>query len=73
MDKKSGYRDQKAPRFLKAVIQDGQGRTVKELFMPAKTFSTGSVGYYGSDKLVNPENPEASYQIGFTATLIGSK
>jgi uncharacterized protein (DUF2147 family) len=37
-----------------------------------KDFSTGSVGYYGGDKITNPASGER-YQCGLTFTLIGSK
>ncbi|GHV11410.1 hypothetical protein FACS189491_02620 [Spirochaetia bacterium] len=37
-----------------------------------KDFSFGSVGFYGSDKVTNPESAER-YQCGLTFTLIGSK
>jgi uncharacterized protein (DUF2147 family) len=37
-----------------------------------KDFSSGSVGFYGSDKVTNPESGER-YQCGLTFTLIGSK
>jgi hypothetical protein len=73
MAKKSGYRDEKAPKFLKVTIADDQGVVLKDLVLPAKEFSTGSVGYYGSDKMTNFSNPEAQYQLGLTATLVGSK
>jgi hypothetical protein len=73
MAKKSGFRDDKAPKWLTVIIQDDQGKKLKEALMPAKEFSTGSVGFYASDKLINPENAEAQYQLGFSATLIGSK
>jgi hypothetical protein len=73
MAKKSGFRDDKSPKYLTVVIKDEQGRQLKEILMAAKEFSTGSVGYYASDKLINPDNPEAQYQLGLSATLIGSK
>jgi hypothetical protein len=73
MEKKSGLRDGKAPKFLRVTIADDSGALLKELVLPPKTFSTGSVGFYGSDKMTNLNNPEASYQLGITATLIGSK
>jgi hypothetical protein len=73
MAKKTGYRDAKAPKFLRISIADEQGETIKTMILAAKEFSTGSVGYYGSDKMANPHNPDASYQLGVTATLIGSK
>jgi hypothetical protein len=73
MAKKSGFRDAKAPKHLTLIVQDDQGRKLKEILMPSKEFSTGSVGYYASDKMINPDNPEAQYQLGLSATLIGSK
>jgi hypothetical protein len=73
MEKKSGFRDAKAPKFLRVTIADDTGTVLKDMALSPKEFSTGSVGYYGSDKLVNLANPEASYQLGLTVTLIGSK
>jgi hypothetical protein len=73
MAKKTGFRDDKAPKYLTIIVQDDQGRKLKEILMPEKEFSTGSVGYYASDKLINPDNPEAQYQLGLSAALIGSK
>jgi hypothetical protein len=73
MEKKTSYRDAKAPKFLRVSVADDQGETIQTMVLAAKEFSTGSVGFYGSEKLVNPCNPDASYQLGFTATLIGSK
>jgi hypothetical protein len=37
-------------------------------------YDTGAIfWFYGNGKVVNPENPEAKYQIGFNLTLVGSK
>jgi hypothetical protein len=36
-------------------------------------FRTGSTGFYGTGKIVNPENPKARYQVCVNITLIGSK
>jgi hypothetical protein len=68
-----GKRDNKAPSALIAEIRDGNGKIWSTVALDGKNFSTGSVGFYGSGKVVNPENPEAKYQIGFNLTLVGSK
>jgi hypothetical protein len=65
-------RDQKAPKFLEITIKDHEGRIWSTLYAQAKDFSTGSVGYYASDKVTNPESAER-YQCGLSFTLIGSK
>ena len=65
-------RDPNAPRFLELTIKDQDGKTWATLMAHAKDFSTGSVGYYGSDKITNPENGER-YQCGLSFTLIGYK
>jgi hypothetical protein len=36
-------------------------------------FKTGSVGFYGTGKIANPENPRARNQVCVNITLIGSK
>jgi hypothetical protein len=71
--KKGGYRDSKSPSSLQVVILDNEGREMGRLFATPKEFSTGSVGFYASGKIVNPQNPEARYQAGLTFTLVGSK
>jgi hypothetical protein len=65
-------RDPKAPRFLQISIRDSDGKEWNTLIASAKDFSTGSVGYYASDKVTNPESGER-YQCGLSFTLIGSK
>ena len=72
-DKKSGYRDNKAPASLQIVIIDNEGKEWGRMYATSKDFSTGSVGYYASGKVANPANPEARYQAGLTFTLVGSK
>ena len=71
--KKTGYRDAKSPASLQVVVLDGEGREWGRLYASPKDFSTGSVGFYASGKVVNPANPEAKYQAGLTFTLVGSK
>ncbi|MDR0513166.1 MAG: hypothetical protein LBG93_08730 [Treponema sp.] len=65
-------RDPNAPKFLEITVKDSNGKTWSTFYAHAKDFSTGSVGYYASDKLVNPESAER-YQAGLSFTLIGSK
>lgn len=65
-------KDPKAPKFLEVTIKDSDGKVWSTLYAQAKDFSTGSVGYYASDKITNPESTER-YQCGLSFTLIGSK
>jgi len=65
-------RDEKAPKFLEVAIKDSEGKTWSTFFAHAKEFSTGSVGFYASEKLTNPESGER-YQLSMNFTLIGSK
>ena len=71
--KKSGYRDDKAPGSLSIIVVDADGKEWSRMYATPKDFSTGSVGYYATGKVVNPANPEAKYQAGLTFTLVGSK
>lgn len=66
-------RDNKAPGALTVKILGIDGKEMGTFIAGAKQFSTGSVGFYGNGKMVNPDNPEAKYQVGLTFTLIGSK
>jgi hypothetical protein len=65
-------RDPKAPKFLELTIKDSDGKVWSTIFAHGKDFSTGSVGYFASDKIVNPESAER-YQCSLSFTLIGSK
>ncbi|MDR0447660.1 MAG: hypothetical protein LBH07_03235 [Treponema sp.] len=65
-------RDPNAPKFLEIIIKDPDGRTWSTTYAQAKEFSTGSVGYYASDKATNPASAER-YQCSMNFTLIGSK
>ena len=69
----TGNRDAKAPGTITANIIDSDGKNWGPITLTPKDFTTGSVGYYGQGKLVNPGNPGARYQCGLTFTLIGSK
>lgn len=55
-----------------SVDPNGQERCWGEIRGNAKVFSTGSVGYNISGKVMNSHNGK-SYQISANATLIGSK
>jgi hypothetical protein len=72
-EKKAGFRDEKKPKFLEVTVKDDNGREWGKFMAMPKDFSTGSVGYYAGEKIKNPENPEARYQVGLNLTLIGSK
>ena len=65
-------RDLKAPKFLEITIKDSDGKVWSTLYAHAKDFSTGSVGFFASEKLSNPESGER-YQSSMSFTLIGSK
>jgi hypothetical protein len=65
-------RDTKAPRFLQISIKDSEGKEWSTTIAQPKDFSSGSVGFYASDKVSNPESGDR-YQCGLTYTLIGSK
>jgi hypothetical protein len=73
MADKKGYRDGKAPGSLQVIVVDSENREWGRMYATTKQFSTGSVGFYASGKIVNPANPEARYQSGLTFTLVGSK
>ena len=65
-------RDPKAPKFLEITVKDSEGKVWSTMYAQAKDFSTGSVGYYASDKVTNPDGGER-YQTSLNITLIGSK
>ena len=65
-------RDPKAPKFLEITVKDSEGKVWSTMYAHSKDFSTGSVGYFTSDKVVNPDSGER-YQSSLTFTLIGSK
>jgi hypothetical protein len=65
-------RDARAPKFLEITVKDSDGKVWSTIYAQAKEFSTGSVGYYASEKTTNPESAER-YQCGLSFTLIGSK
>ncbi len=69
----AGKRDEQAPRVLVLAVLGPNGEKWGELTAPAKEFKTGSVGFYASGKITNPNHPEAVYQVGCNITLVGSK
>jgi len=66
-------KDSKAPGFIDVIFKDENGRVWGKVTANAKTFSSGSKGFYGNGKIINPENSEAKYQVGCNITLVGSK
>lgn len=65
-------RDPNAPKFLEITVKDHNRKEWKTFFCSEKQFSTGSIGYYASEKVENPESHER-YQISLNIALIGSK
>jgi hypothetical protein len=64
--------DGKAPDILNLDIK-AFGESWGAIHAAPREFSTGSKGFYGTGKIVNPENPRARYQVCVNITLIGSK
>jgi hypothetical protein len=56
--------------YLTITIQDDHGQPVGTMMMQAKTFKTGSEGFFGQAKV---EIDGARYQIQAQAVRIGSK
>ena len=65
-------RDAEAPASLTLELRAPTGEVWGTCTAPAKVFKTGSIGFYGSDKIANPTNGER-YQVGVNVILIGSK
>nr|AGS53938.1 hypothetical protein [uncultured bacterium contig00087] len=64
--------DEKAPDYLTLEVKGTDGVWGVIHAMP-RDFTTGSKGFFGVGKLVNPENPLARYQVNVNIALIGSK
>ena len=64
--------DLKAPDALIITVKDSEGKQWGTLALPSKQFSSGSVGFFASGKIKNPESGER-YQSSLSFTLIGSK
>lgn len=65
--------DPKAPEELDIEFQDDMGTVWGQLTGKARTFRKGSVGYYVTGKIRDPNNPDARYQVSASVVLIGSK
>lgn len=70
--------DPKAPEALKVSFTEAPDEDLQNLIWgeiegKARTFRKGSVGYYFSGKILNPDNPTARYQVSCSVVLIGSK
>jgi len=66
-------RDEKAPEYLRLEVMDSEGNPWGIVHALPRDFKTGSKGFFGVGKIVNPENPLALYQININIALIGSK
>jgi len=65
-------RDGKAADYLTLDVK-AFGESWGVIHAVPRNFNTGSVGYFGVGKIINPENPLARYQVNVNITLIGSK
>lgn len=52
-------------------VTNGQKKILREIPLPFKVFSSGSDGFYGSDKI--PLDNGERYQVSVIMTRIGSK
>ena len=56
------------------TISNSKGEKVGETVVTKKEFSSGSVGYHASEKVILDKSiPENRFQCNFILTLIGSK
>ncbi len=65
-------RDNESPASLGLEIKTTDGQLWGTIVAGAKEFRTGSVGFYGNGKIINPQGGKP-YQVGANITLIGSK
>lgn len=65
-------KDDSAPATLTLEIKGGDGTVWGTIVASAKEFKTGSVGFYGNGKVLNPKSG-AKYQVGANIILVGSK
>ena len=61
------------PKSLIITITTPDGKKIGESVATEKVFSTGSQGYNGFGKLVDPNNPTDRYQLSLNLVRIGSK
>jgi hypothetical protein len=63
-----------APKLVIAIREHGSSDVLAELVLDPKEFSTGSLGWYVSDKVDIPVNGRlVKTQAGITLTLVNSK
>ena len=65
-------KDTDAPPSITLEIRGPGGEAWGTIVASAKEFKTGSVGFYGSGKILNPKGG-AKYQVGANIILVGSK
>ena len=65
-------KDASAPAAIVLEIRGPEGDVWGTITASAKEFKTGSVGFYGSGKILNPKSA-AKYQVGANIILVGSK
>jgi len=65
-------RDVAATATLTLEIRGSDGEAWGTIVASAKEFKTGSVGFYGNGKILNPKGG-AKYQVGTNIILVGSK
>lgn len=65
-------KDADAPPTLTLEIRGSGGEVWGTIVASAKEFKTGSVGFYGNGKIINPKSG-AKYQVGANIILVGSK
>lgn len=64
--------DSAAPAAITIEIRGGGGEVWGTIAASAKEFKTGSIGFYGNGKILNPKSG-AKYQVGANIILVGSK
>ena len=65
-------KDTDAPATITLEIRAPGGEVWGTIVASAKEFKTGSVGFYGNGKILNPKSG-AKYQVGANIILVGSK
>ena len=64
--------DSSAPPTLTLELRGSDGEVWGSIVAASKEFKTGSVGFYGNGKIINPKSG-AKYQVGANIILVGSK
>ena len=65
-------KDTDAPLSITLEIRAPGGEVWGTIVASAKEFKTGSIGFYGNGKILNPKSG-AKYQVGANIILVGSK